>query len=354
LNQTVVKQRNDIALRSVIDTIMATLVDSLGSVVVQPIIATPAGEITCVDRDEWLESISNSRVVVRGQLGGPHEGHSLHIVFDIVDAITLSDHMMLTSDEVVDADRDALTFEQEHHESFAEVSNIVCSGINTMMRREVGPREGLRVSEFATIRPNYDPSQVLGRGAALVCDFNLRIGNYPETQIVVVIDHEVAQAWNGETPLFVFGDDLTSSDEMAHEGLGATGTIAEKSRRTTLSTFTTSPELAALIQKCGQVLDLKIQRHARTDIPNPAAHRDEIVLIEIPVGEEKRFEWARRLKQYHRDLPLALLIHEPSRPRVVQGLLTRANVILAWPSGESQLLAKLEPLIEIHSTEDDS
>ena len=109
-----------------------------------------------------------------------------------------------------------------------------------------------------------------------------------------------------------------------------------------------------MIRECGREMGLEVQRYARTDVPNPAAHTDDIVLVEIPVGEEKRFDWAKRLRQYHRNIPIVLLIHEPSRPRVVQGLLTRANVILAWPSKGVQLRTKIELLLEIDAKDNGS
>jgi len=109
-----------------------------------------------------------------------------------------------------------------------------------------------------------------------------------------------------------------------------------------------------VIKRCGRRIGLEIHRFAKTDIPNPSAHRGQIVLIEVPVGEEKRYDWARRIKQHHGEIPVALLIHQPSRARVVKGFMTKADVILAWPSREKHLSAKLDPLIDLCQSDGDS
>ena len=69
------------------------------------------------------------------------------------------------------------------------------------------------------------------------------------------------------------------------------------------------------------------------------------MLIEIPLGEDKRFEWAKRIKLHQPEIPVVLLIHEPSRARVVQGFMTKSDVIVAWPSREEHLIAKVAPLL---------
>lgn len=355
MSQVVVKQRNDVALRKVIDDMVASLGEALRSFVNQPITMSPDSDLQCVDLEEWRETWTESRSVIRGALDGMDEEHSMVLVLDTADAITLCGHLMLASSEVIESARQAMTLGSEYNDAFGELGNLLCSTISALIRQRIDPGSGLRIREFATVSSTSGSGSSLGEGARLVYGVNLQIGGHPAARMHLVMDYEVGQTWNDGIPLFVFyegdADELDASDDQHGEHASTGDDVPLIYRRTKLSAFVTSLETAAMIRESCRKIGLEVQRHARTDVPNPAAHTGDIVLIEIPVGEERRFDWAKRLRQYHRDVPVVLLVHEPSRPRVVQGLLTRANVILAWPSKEAQLRAKIEPLIEIDSND---
>ena len=72
---------------------------------------------------------------------------------------------------------------------------------------------------------------------------------------------------------------------------------------------------------------------------------DRIVLIDVPPGEERRFEWCKRVKELSDTTKVALLLHHPSRQRVTQAFLSRADIILGFPCEEQQLSAKLRQVM---------
>ena len=99
---------------------------------------------------------------------------------------------------------------------------------------------------------------------------------------------------------------------------------------------------------------LEVARHGRGEIPNPAAHRNEIVVLDVPPGEERRFDWCRRIKDLSETTQVVVLLHHPSRQRVTQAFLSRADAILGYPCDEPQLSQKLDQLLSAAATAPDS
>jgi CheY-like chemotaxis protein len=111
-----------------------------------------------------------------------------------------------------------------------------------------------------------------------------------------------------------------------------------------------SDVLRVLRLSCRRV-GLELTRHGRGEIPNPAAHRNEIVVLDVPPGEDRRFDWCRRIKDLSETTRVMLLLHHPSRQRVTQAFLSRADAILGFPCEEPQLSQKLEQLTPEPTTE---
>ena len=99
-----------------------------------------------------------------------------------------------------------------------------------------------------------------------------------------------------------------------------------------------------LRRSCRRV-GLELSRHGRGEIPNPAAHRKQVVVIEVPPGDDRRFDWCRRIKELSDSTSVVLLIRHPSRQRVTQAFLSKADVILGFPCEDMQLAQKLEQVI---------
>ena len=93
-------------------------------------------------------------------------------------------------------------------------------------------------------------------------------------------------------------------------------------------------------------IGLEIARRPAAEVPNPSVHKDEIVAVEVPIGDDRRFEWCKRLKSNQPTARVVMLMQHPSRPRVLQGLLAKADVIVGLPVEEPQLSEKLAGLLE--------
>ncbi|MEE9125961.1 MAG: hypothetical protein V3U11_02370, partial [Planctomycetota bacterium] len=160
---------------------------------------------------------------------------------------------------------------------------------------------------------------------------------------LVVFDQRTAEELNG-APLEVEGDAASGSAVPEHEE--EEEDIPEAPIRGQLAAFLAAPKSLRTVRRSCRRQGLELHRFSSTDIPNPAAHKDQLVLIEIPVGEDRRFDWAKRLKdRLDDDVTVVLLLHSPSRRRVVQGCMAKADTIVAWPCTEPQLSAKLDALL---------
>lgn len=103
-------------------------------------------------------------------------------------------------------------------------------------------------------------------------------------------------------------------------------------------------EAAGVVREaCGRI-DVRMQRHGRHEVPNPGAHRHGVVLLDVPAGQERRFEWCRRLKKHDPSIRVILLIHEPTRARVVRGAMSGADAMLGLPVTPDELAARLREL----------
>lgn len=352
MKDTATQQRNDKRLRKLVAGMVTAVSETLASLVDRPMQVVPSAQMRVQDVDDWLAGLGESHAVIRGALDKDFSGRHLLVAMDIVEAISLSGSLMMTPTEVINERREAKKLEDEDFEAFSEVANILCSGIDTVLRDEIGSNVGLRVKDHGTVSPSLDKSGIMGEGELVFYEFSIKIDSHPETTAVVAFDGETAESWNNGS-LFIEEDGEAEGDDKAERrGPGAVSCeeedleqIPQADIQARMSAFLTSTESFNQLRRTGRRLGIEIQRHARTAIPNPAAHRGEIVLVEVPVGEEKRFDWAKRIKQHHSDIPVVLLLHTPSRPRVVQGFMTRSNVIIAWPCKEPELSAKIAPLL---------
>lgn len=107
------------------------------------------------------------------------------------------------------------------------------------------------------------------------------------------------------------------------------------------------------IERAAHLAELRLTRYPGADAPNPGSlPRGALLALDVPVGHERRFDWCRRLKIRRPDLQVLLLIHHPSRNRVLRGCLARADALLGWPADEAMLTQRLEDLIDLGNTPD--
>ncbi len=353
MSEAVAKKRNDKALRKLVAGVVSAIGETLSSLVDHQLQVMPGTRVEIPDADDWLSSIGSSKSIIRGSLDKDFAGKHLLIALDHIEAITLSGFLMMTPEEVINEHRATGTLEGDNLEAFGEVGNVLCSGIDGTLREVIGPNVGLRLQDHGMIKPGFDQNDFLPDGNLVLYNFTIQVGEYPQTEAFLLLDPETAQQWNNDKPVLVEDTIDTGSTEATDTAVETSSTddqqpleeIPQATVRGRMAAFVSSNELHNVLRRCGRRVGLEMQRFNRTDIPNPAAHRGQIVLIEIPVGDDRRFDWAKRIKAHHAEIPVVLLLHQPSRSRVVQGFMAQANAVCAWPSTEPELSPKLEAVL---------
>lgn len=345
------KRRNDRELDTRVIEMVHSMAQSLGALVDRPLQMRARDTMHIIDKQEWLETLHKPWGVIRGGLDQDYDRKSICFMLDIREAITLSCCLMLAPEEVIQERRKAGTLTGEDLEAFGEVGNVMCSGIDDVLGHVVGHQIGLRVQDHAILSRNEGPADYLPDGNVVIYTFALKIEDFDETEGFVVFDQRTAEALNG-APLELGGEQSelyippspASPDNDDH---GKEEEIPLAPIRGKLAAYLVKAEAYRTISRSCRRVGLEIRRFQRNDIPNPAAHKNEVVLIEIPTGEDRRFEWVKRLKEHPRcDVMVVLLLHAPSRRRVVQGCLAKADCIVAWPCTEPQLSEKIHALLE--------
>lgn len=351
-----VKKGNEQGIRKVFAVIASAMADTLRSLVNKELSVQP-GEITLCPVDALLASFSLQTAVVRGAFDKDYAGKILRITISANDATALGGTLMMTPEHVIEERRKKGTLEGEELEAFSEVGNVLCSGIDGALRSVVGQGIGVRLQDHGIVKPGLDLSGMLGEQPLVACACTLKFAAYPPATCYVLVDLESATKWNGK-PL-EFQDEAVAkpAEEHAPEPAGekkATTAPAEDLEsipaapiRAKLSAFLVDNEVVLTVRKSCRRVGLDLDRRSRTDIPNPAAHRDQLVIIEVPAGEERRFEWCKRLKAFHEGIKVVLLLHHPTRQRVLQGFMAKADALLGIPVAESLLSAKLTPIVEV-------
>lgn len=340
MHQIEARERNDAALNGHVGHIVSAIAETLSMVANRPVAAALGEELLCLDIEGWLWLLSRNNAVIRATIGEGESRPPLLLVLDVAEAVTLAAALMEAPEEVVGEHRKG-DLKEWHLKPFGEVAAILCSGIDNVLRERLGPHVSVHFEEIGTIRPGFDRHSILGHGEKAVYDYSIAIGDYPASEAYLIIDPATAREWNGGRAVF--------REQEAHIPAAAAADpeafIPQAPIRGHLTAFLTSQEMVNAIRRAGRRLGLEINRRPATEIPNPAALRGELVVIEVPIGEEKRFDWAKRIKQHHAEIPVALLLHEPSRARVIKGLLAKVDTMIGCPVKDGELHEKLEPLI---------
>ena len=352
---TVLSEEEARTVKRLLASTANSLTDTLGSLIDLPVVIKP-GNISLALGDDLLSSLDANYAVIRGALDKDFAGKTLRILTCAPDATTLAASMMMTPEEVIAERRKSGNLDGEDLEAFGEVGNILCSGIDSVLRDKVKGAIGLRLQDHGVVRPGVDDGELLGDGSEsfFAYTFTLQIGSYPDQNAYLLIDADTAEAWNGK-PFLVSSDEAeqpapTEGPEKTSNRIEwrdeAFEDIPAADIRGRLACFVTTTAAYDIVRRSCRRSGLELERRARGEVPNPAAHRGSIVLIDVPVGEDRRFDWCKRIKAYADDVCVVLLIHMPSRSRVLRGFMSRANAILAWPATETDLSARLTTLLD--------
>lgn len=337
-------------LKKLFSAMANAIVETLKSLIDQPLSIT-SGALELTDGETITSNLSGHAVVVRGALDKDFAGSTLRFLFDAKDATAVASFMMMTPSDVIDEKRKAGTLEGEDMEAFGEVGNVLCSGVDGILRDSIGSTIGLRVQDHGLVKPGLDSDGFLGEEQFLAFTYKFKVGSYPETDTKILVDLETAETWNGgpildeevsdhqtpaeaQKPITDEGEEPESLDSIpAHEIRGK------------MACYVIDNLLLETIRKSCRRVGLELDRHTVSEVPNPSAHKGDVVLLDIPIGEEKRFEYCKRMKEFGSEIKVAVLIHHPSKKRILQGFMAKADIILGWPVDEGVLSAKLNSLL---------
>jgi hypothetical protein len=330
-----------------------SLGETLGALINTPIVARP-GELRIVDADEHVRALDKPAAVARGALDKAFAGRTFATAFEMVDALAMAGLLMMTPQDVIEQRRAAGVLDGEDAEAFQELGNVLYSGIGNVLREHVAECD-VRQRDHGVVRPGLDKDGLLGAGDLVVCDFALKIGAYPATEGAFVLDLATAEAWNKGALARVGAEAAAAPAAPAPEApppAAAAGpdepfeSIPEAPIRGRLAAFVGDPKTIDLVRRCCRRVGLELVRHTSVEVPNPAGHRDEIVVIDVQGNEERRIEWCRRVKEFQPAVRIALLLHRPSRQSVKLAFEAKADVILGLPCAEAHLSQRLAALLE--------
>ncbi|MEO6595416.1 MAG: hypothetical protein ABIP94_11750 [Planctomycetota bacterium] len=343
-----IKQGTAKELRRLFAILTNSIGETLGSLVGREIVVRP-GDAQIGEVEAFVASLPRSCAVARGAMDKDFIGKNLCTVFEVQDAVAMAGLLMMMPDDVIAERRTAGTMGAEDDEAFGELGNVLFSGFGNVLRDAVGNID-VRLQDRGVVKPGVDEKALLGTEPLLAFGFRMKVGEYPESQGYLVIDRTTAEAWN-KRPLEIVEDSEASgrstnrlaaqrkADEDGLEGIPAAPI------RGVLSSFVMQPEVMRPLRRSCRRVGLELRRHGRGEIPNPAAHKNEIVLLDVPAGEDRRFDWCRRIKELSNSTRVVLLIHHPSRQRVTQAFLSHADAILGFPCQEMELSQKLSSML---------
>ena len=353
MSTTTLNQGTGKELRKLFAKLAESIRETLGSLVGRELNAQPV-EFSIGDAESLQAGLGRSHAVVRGALDKDYAGKTLCTLLDVGDACTMAGLLMMTPENVIEQRRQGGKLEGEDKEAFGELANVLCSGISATLRADV-TNVDIRLQDHGVLSPGSDALALLPSGPLVLCKVKLRIEGYPEGHAWIVVDRPTAEAWNkgvlDDAPTVVAAPIAPVANAPAADGSRASEEDVEDIPaapiRGVLHAYLASAELLRVLRRSCRRVGLDLRRHGRAEVPNPAAHRGEIVLLDVPTGEERRIDWGKRLKEYPGgETKVVLLLHRPSRARVTHAFRSQADVILGLPVEEPQLSAKFNSLLE--------
>lgn len=355
----VLKPSDTKPLRQLLTQLAGAMAETLGSLIARELVVRP-GKVESWSNVELLASLTGANALIRGALDKDYAGKHLYAMFEVRDAVAMAGMLMMTPDHVIEQRRGTANLEAEDAEAFGEIGNVLCSGLGNVLRDNIGNID-LRLLDHGLVQPGNDERRLLDSTPLVAIELELRVAAYPATTARLLIDRDTAQKWN-QGPLEVAAapdaaaaaaaqGQLPRGDAAARSEEESLDDVPAAPVRGVLNAFLANPDSMRLVRRCCRRVGFELRRYGRSEIPNPAAHRNEVVLLDVPLGEERRFDWCRRIKDFNANIKTVLLLHRPSRARVTQAFLSQADIILGWPCHEGQLGAKLDELLGQPSNE---
>ena len=350
---TALKEGTDTELRSILESVVSTIGETLSSLVGRDIQVKP-DEMLVHDKASLLAALPGPSAVARGAMDKDFAGKYMLTLIEVPDAVSMAGLLMMTPDDIIAQRRESGTFEGEDVEAFGELGNVLYSGFSKVLRDKIKNFD-VRMQDQGLVQTSDSETDILGTESLVTFSFKMQVADSPESIGLVGIDLETAEKWN-QGPIQTSADDgnpeSAASLAQKHDDDGL-DSIPAAPIRGTLASFVIHSDVYRMLRRSCRRVGLDLCRHGRGEIPNPAAHRNEVVLLDIPPAEERRFGWCRRIKDLSKTTKVVLLLHHASRPRVTQAFLSQADAILGFPCEEQELSQKLEQILGELQTEDE-
>lgn len=342
-------------LRRLFAKLAESVRETVASLIGKSLTAQPI-EVVMGDASDVHAALGSNFAVVHGALDKDYAGKQFCTLVEVADACAMAGLLMLTPENVIEQRQKTGKLEGEDKEAFGELANVLCSGLSAALRAEV-QNVDIRLQDHAVLAQGDDASKLLPQGQLIACRLKTKIEGQPERSMWFVVDRASAETWN-KAPF----EDAPQATPAAQTGGGAEKAptaveggpkladddledIPAAPVRAVLHAYTIAPDLMRVLRRACRRTGLDLRRHTRAEVPNPAAHKGEVVLMDVPAGEDRRFDWCKRIKEYDASIRVVLLLHRPSRARVTQAFMSQADVILGLPVEEPQLSAKLSSLL---------
>lgn len=280
-------------------------------------------------RSALTKAFNSTRAVLKVSLGKGLGNATATVLFSAADAATIAGIRRLVTPGQIDSARARSTLDDVDLEALAELGSALCTALAPAVRDLTEQAAEVSFHSHGTLAPDEDPHATLGSSELAGMEFTLQLGTYPESRGAVVFDLATAELLNG-------GPLAGGEDEE----------IPQAPIVGRLAAFLADQSLLAEVRRSCRRTGLELQRYGRRDIPNPAAHRGDIVVLDVPADDDRRFDWCQRLKSYDASIRVVLLLHYPSRARVLRSFRARADAILGCPTSEAALSPKLQELLE--------
>ena len=335
-------------LSGVASCIAEALQKSLGTEV-----QAAGGVVSCHDREGLTGAVEPTSIAVRFALSQAFEGHSMLLALPIKEAIRMAGMARDEKSDAITERMDHGTLEGSDQESFSKLTEELCAAAGGFLRERVKEPLGAGLREQSSFGGDSDALGCFGDETLVDYNFQLKVGENDETTCHLILAIGTAEIWNrGPLPGHEKGGGRENRVLDAiprvnlQQGEVPFEEIPEAPTRGKLSSYLHQLEIGDVIRRACRRVGLDLERHGRNEIPNPGAHRNQVVLMDVPPGEERRFEWCKRLKDSDANISVVLILHHPNRSRVLQAFMTKVDAIIGWPMTEPVLSKKLTAILD--------
>ena len=326
-------------LGKLVDAMTAALVETVRGIVDRPVEAR-LGALAATSRALATGGLDGPVAVIDGSLTNDLDGKQLSLWVSVENALTLAGLMAGKTDDDVRTLREGNTLEAESLEGFTEAGKLLVAGIDGVLGQDAVPSTGLEFDQVHVVEPGSEAEDL----AMIEVDLDLEILAHPTVTIRILIDRDAADVWNGGA--FAPGSAAAEPRPGLLAGDAPFEEIPVAEIRGKLAVYLHTQDVFDVVRRSCRRVGLEIDLHGHSEVPNPAAHKNQIVLMDVPPGEDRRYGWARRLKGYESNTSVVLVIQQPSKSRVLQGFLAKADAIVGWPLPEKILSQKLTSVLE--------